>query len=104
MNEERVEAIVREEEYGEAKEKDDDQQLELQDESEKETIEIQTEPKLMIQSLLIICYNYNSKEMIIQDNSQIQDEDDQSHSPPLHSQINKENTPDYLEVERQMIK
>ena len=45
--------------------------------------------------------------MIIQDNSQIQgngDDDDQSYSPPLQSQINKENTPDYLgDDEHQML-
>ena len=43
--------------------------------------------------------------MIIQGTSQIQDDDDQSYSPPLQPQINKENTLDYLRDDKhQMIK
>ena len=73
---------------------------------QKGTNEIQIEPSGTLTSDNLL--TEKTKEMIIQDISQIQedgDDDDQSYSPPLQSQINKENAPDYLEdEEHQMIK
>ena len=66
--------------------KGDKQQL--QDESEKGTNEIHLGPSDTLTSDNLLTEKL--KEMIIQDNSQIQNDDDQSYSPPLHSQINKE--------------
>ena len=81
--------------YGE----EDEQQLQ----DENGTNEIQIDPSDILASDDLL--TEKTKEMAIQDNSQIQengDDDDQSYSPPLQPQFNKENTPDYLE--HQMIK
>ena len=70
---------------------------------QKGTNEIQTEPSDIVTFNNLLAEK--SKEMIIQDNSESEDDDDQSYSPPLQLQINKENTPDYLgDDEQQMIK
>ena len=81
-------------------EQEEDEQLQ----NEKGINEIQIEPSDILTSDNLL--TEKTKEMAIQDNSKIQengDDDDQSYSPPLQPQINKEKTPDYLGDDEQLM-